>query len=70
MITYLNPAVAVALGAMVLGEPLTLAVGVAFVLILVGSVLSTRAARTPSLADLADPGAARPDDRINTSKTP
>ena len=48
VITYLNPAVAVALGAAVLGEPLTVPVGVAFVLILVGSVLATRAARTPA----------------------
>jgi drug/metabolite transporter (DMT)-like permease len=56
VITYLNPAVAVALGAAVLGEPLTLSVAAAFVLILVGSVLSTRAggarqgATTPGVA--------------------
>ena len=43
VITYLNPAVAVALGAGVLGERLTLATGAAFVLILAGSVLATRA---------------------------
>lgn len=42
VITYVNPAVAVALGAAVLGEPLTLSVGGAFALILVGSVLATR----------------------------
>lgn len=42
VITYVNPAVAVALGAAVLGEPLTLSVGAAFALILVGSVLATR----------------------------
>jgi drug/metabolite transporter (DMT)-like permease len=42
VITYVNPAVAVALGVLVLNERLTLAVGVAFLLILGGSVLATR----------------------------
>jgi drug/metabolite transporter (DMT)-like permease len=42
VITYVNPAVAVALGVIVLGERLTPAIGVAFVLILGGSVLATR----------------------------
>ncbi len=42
VITYVNPAVAVALGVTVLGEPLTPAIGAAFVLILGGSVLATR----------------------------
>ena len=42
VITYVNPAVAVALGVIVLGEHLTPAIGVAFVLILGGSVLATR----------------------------
>lgn len=42
VITYINPAVAVALGVLILGERLTPAIGVAFVLILGGSVLATR----------------------------
>ncbi|MBV9208202.1 MAG: EamA family transporter [Actinobacteria bacterium] len=42
VITYVNPAVAVALGVLVLGERLTPAIGVSFVLILGGSVLATR----------------------------
>jgi drug/metabolite transporter (DMT)-like permease len=42
VITYVNPAVAVALGAIILGERLTPEIGVAFVLILGGSVLATR----------------------------
>ena len=42
VITYVNPAVAVALGVLVLGEHLTPAIGVAFALILGGSVLATR----------------------------
>jgi drug/metabolite transporter (DMT)-like permease len=43
--TYVNPAVAVALGVAVLGEPLTLEIVAAFVLILAGSVLATRPSR-------------------------
>jgi drug/metabolite transporter (DMT)-like permease len=42
VITYVNPAVAVALGVLVLGEHLTAAIGISFVLILGGSVLATR----------------------------
>jgi drug/metabolite transporter (DMT)-like permease len=42
VVTYINPAIAVALGAAVLGERLTPAIGVSFVLILAGSVLATR----------------------------
>jgi drug/metabolite transporter (DMT)-like permease len=52
VITYLNPAVAVALGVAVLGEPLTAAIVAGFVLIIAGSWLSTRpaaaAARVPA----------------------
>jgi drug/metabolite transporter (DMT)-like permease len=42
VITYVNPAVAVALGVLVLGERITPAIGAAFLLILGGSVLATR----------------------------
>jgi drug/metabolite transporter (DMT)-like permease len=42
VITYVNPAVAVALGVSVLGERFTLAMAGAFALILGGSVLATR----------------------------
>jgi drug/metabolite transporter (DMT)-like permease len=44
VITYVNPAVAVLLGVLVLGERLTAAMAISFVLILGGSVLATRAA--------------------------
>jgi drug/metabolite transporter (DMT)-like permease len=47
VITYLNPAVALALGIAVLGESLTLGIAVGFVLIVLGSVLATRRAVTP-----------------------
>ena len=49
VITYVNPAVAVALGVSILGEPFTLAMAGAFALILGGSVLATRGAR-PAVA--------------------
>jgi drug/metabolite transporter (DMT)-like permease len=42
VVTYLNPAVAVALGVVVLGEPLTGAIIAGFLLIVAGSWLSTR----------------------------
>lgn len=45
VITYVNPAVAVALGVLVLGERLTPVMAVAFVTILGGSVLATRSGR-------------------------
>jgi drug/metabolite transporter (DMT)-like permease len=47
VITYVNPAVALALGVAVLGEPFTLSIAIGFVLIVLGSVLATR--REPSL---------------------
>jgi drug/metabolite transporter (DMT)-like permease len=42
VITYVNPAVAVALGVIVLHEPFTPEIGAAFALILAGSVMATR----------------------------
>jgi drug/metabolite transporter (DMT)-like permease len=47
VITYINPAVALVLGAVVLDERITAATGVGFVLILAGSVLSTQRERAP-----------------------
>jgi drug/metabolite transporter (DMT)-like permease len=48
VITYLNPAIAVLLGVLVLDESFTLATAAGFVLILLGSVLAT--SRQPTLA--------------------
>ena len=42
VITYVNPAVALALGVAFLGEPLTIGIVLGFVLIVLGSVLATR----------------------------
>ena len=50
VITYVNPAVALALGVALLGEPLTIGAGAGFALILVGLFLATRRAVAPSAA--------------------
>ena len=58
--TYVNPAVAVALGVAVLGEPLTPVIVLSFALILSGSVLAARAgkAAAPASTDAAAAAAA------------
>jgi drug/metabolite transporter (DMT)-like permease len=60
VITYVNPAVAVALGVSILGEPFTAAMAGAFALILGGSVLATRGggrrATAPAEAEGPRPG--------------
>ncbi len=58
VITYINPAVAVALGVSVLGEQFTLAMAGAFVLIIGGSVLATRSAANRLAA--SEPAAVNP----------
>lgn len=52
VITYVNPAIAVFLGVTLLGEPLTAAIIVGFLLIIVGSWLSTGGALPPPLSQL------------------
>jgi drug/metabolite transporter (DMT)-like permease len=54
VITYVNPAVAVALGVALLGEPLSASIVGAFALILAGSVLATRkdTRRTPPATEV------------------
>ena len=63
VITYVNPAVAVTLGVIILGERLTPAIGAAFVLILGGSVLATR----PGSAAKARTGADRDTQPVRTN---
>jgi drug/metabolite transporter (DMT)-like permease len=48
VITYVNPAVALALGVALLGEPFTVGIAIGFVLIVLGSVLATRRTPPPS----------------------
>ncbi len=62
VITYFNPAVALFLGVLVLGEPLTAGAVGGFALMLAGSYLATRrpaAARAPAVAVAEDEIAAR-----------
>jgi drug/metabolite transporter (DMT)-like permease len=54
VIAYVNPAVAIVLGVLVLGEALTIGMGLGFVLIIAGSILATS-------ADGSTPGPARYD---------
>ena len=65
VITYVNPAVAVALGVAVLGEPLTPEIVAACALILAGSVLATRSGlrRSGPGGDVPVPG---PDARLES----
>jgi drug/metabolite transporter (DMT)-like permease len=65
MITYVNPAVALALGVVLLREPFTLGAALGFVLILAGLFLATRKPRATQSAaadegTLAEAGGARP----------
>jgi drug/metabolite transporter (DMT)-like permease len=57
VITYVNPAVAVAAGVLLLGEPLTVAVVVGFVLVILGSLLATRRGRPRGPAEPLPAGA-------------
>jgi drug/metabolite transporter (DMT)-like permease len=72
VITYVNPAVAVALGVLVLSERLTLVMAGSFGLILLGSVLATRSGRAgqeqrePERAELA--GAAGYGEAVRTPR--
>jgi drug/metabolite transporter (DMT)-like permease len=50
VITYVNPAVALLLGVLILGEPFTLGAGAGFILIVLGSYLATRRSRGPAPA--------------------
>jgi drug/metabolite transporter (DMT)-like permease len=51
VITYINPAVALTLGVIVLNENVSFATGVGFALILAGSVLATSKDREPATAN-------------------
>jgi drug/metabolite transporter (DMT)-like permease len=47
VITYINPAVAIILGALVLSEPITLGMAIGFPLVIAGSILGTSKATRP-----------------------
>ncbi len=54
VITFVNPAVAVLLGVLLLDEPLTLGIAVGLPLVLIGCVLATRRNRTPQTVEAVD----------------
>src|SRR2546423_1978036 len=54
VITYVNPAVALALGVALLGEPFTVGIAIGFVLIVLGSALATRRASSPPPASSSE----------------
>jgi drug/metabolite transporter (DMT)-like permease len=56
VVTYVNPAVAIVLGVLVLSEPMTIGLAVGFPLIIVGALLATsRSKPTASAATVAGP---------------
>jgi drug/metabolite transporter (DMT)-like permease len=55
VITYVNPAIAILLGVLVLDEPLTLGMAIGFPLVVVGSVLGTARTRGGSAAPARSP---------------
>jgi len=50
VITYINPAVAITLGVLLLGEPFTIGMAIGFPLVIVGSILATARGRQGKLA--------------------
>ncbi|GAB4081699.1 DMT family transporter [Modestobacter muralis] len=60
VITFVNPAVAVGLGVLLLDEPFTLGLAVGLPLVLVGCVLATRRSPVPAGTAAAEVPAARP----------
>ncbi len=52
VITYINPAVAITLGVLLLDEPFTKGMAIGFPLVILGSVLATSRARTRAPADV------------------
>jgi drug/metabolite transporter (DMT)-like permease len=55
LITYVNPVVAVSLGALVLAEPITIGLAIGFPLIIAGSVLGTWRSRRRAARALPEP---------------
>jgi drug/metabolite transporter (DMT)-like permease len=54
VVTYVNPAVAILGGVLLLGEPFTLGIAIGFPLVLIGSVLGTASSKSPGLEPAAD----------------
>ena len=59
VITYINPAVAITLGVLLLNEPFTVGMAIGFPLVIVGSILATARARRATATRRADEADAR-----------
>jgi hypothetical protein len=66
VITYINPAVAITLGVLLLNEPFTLGMAIGFPLVIVGSILATAKVRRRR-ADKKDPGIVAEDASVITA---
>ncbi|MEP6562896.1 MAG: DMT family transporter [Nakamurella sp.] len=55
VITYINPAVAITLGVLLLGEPFTMGMAIGFPLVIIGSILATARGRKAELTTGASP---------------
>jgi drug/metabolite transporter (DMT)-like permease len=66
VITYVNPAVAILLGVLLLSEPLTVGMAIGFPLVIVGSVLATARARGRRGEATLAVGGAEPDPAVAT----
>ena len=66
VITYINPAVAITLGVLLLNEPFTLGMAIGFPLVIVGSILATAKVRRRG-ADKKDPGIVAEDASVITA---
>jgi drug/metabolite transporter (DMT)-like permease len=51
VVTYVNTAIAVVLGVVALGEPLTVAIAIGFPLVIIGSIFATRNPRAPQFSE-------------------
>jgi drug/metabolite transporter (DMT)-like permease len=60
VITFVNPAIAVTLGVVLLGEPFTIGIAIGFPLILAGSILATGASRRRPRAEPLDTAVVAP----------
>ncbi|WP_051267631.1 DMT family transporter [Nakamurella lactea] len=60
VITYINPAVAILLGVLLLNEPFTLGIAAGFPLVVIGAILATGRARTPDTSASEEPAARTP----------
>jgi len=65
LITYINPVVAILLGALILDEPITVGLAIGFPLIIIGSILGTWRSAAPPDSAIRSTDAVEPADETN-----